>query len=65
MSETVVKKKPGRKPGEHKLYPHQHGARFTTDGWRRLQALARENNISEAQVIRDAVDEKALREGVE
>jgi hypothetical protein len=62
--EQPTKKKPGRRPGEHKLYPHQHGARFTASGWERLGQLAERWECSEAEVIRRAVDAAAEREGI-
>jgi hypothetical protein len=65
MSETPAKKRPGRRPGEHRKYPHQHGARFTPDGWLRLGRLSQRWACSEAEAIRRAIDEAARREGLE
>lgn len=62
-------KKPGRRPGEHKIYPVQHLSRMTHEQDRRFRALVRlrqaeQSGYKEASLLRDLVDEEAKRQGL-
>lgn len=56
MSEEKTRKRPGREPGKYRLYPHQHAVRFSEEGWAKVRRLARLWAVSEAEVIRRAVE---------
>jgi hypothetical protein len=55
--EKQERKRPGRRPGEHKLYPKQHAVRFTEEQWQTLERLATQWHVPWAEVIRRLVDE--------
>ena len=60
MRKTAEKGRP-----EGKSYPHVRSLRFSEKDVERLRALSEKLELSEVVVIRQAVKEKAEREGVE
>ena len=65
MSDETPKKRPGREPGKYLRYPAQHAVRFTERQWATIRTLAERWKVSEAEVVRRAVEDLAKKERIE